>query len=438
MATTISSHMRSAHEHELLRLADTIFPGGVLARHRLDDDHAMVFAHGKGSHLFDASGREYIDYTCGGGPLILGYDHPEIAAAVQAAMGRASAFIAFVNESAILYAADLAAVIPGAEKIRFCTSGQEGTFFAFRLARAFTGREKILKFEGAYHGNHDYALWSYSAANPPPFPAPAQETAGIPAAIRDLVLVAPYNDITTTERIIRDAAGEIAAIIVEPVQRLAAPRPEFLQGLRALTRELGIVLVFDETVTGFRHALGGAQERYGVTADLAVFGKSLGGGLPLAAVTGRADILSLADPRLRGRDSRAVYFSGTCYGNPVTTASGRAMLTVLRRPDMYPPFHARCERLKTGLCEIVRCLDLPAQVYGEGPMWHLVFSTTPVVDHRSSLLGDRERLLAYHYGLIDNGIFVRPGGGHYFSMAHTDEDVARTLEISERVLRQVR
>ncbi len=345
--------------------------------------------------------------------------------------------MAFVNEPAILFGTDLVDVIPGAEQLRFCTSGQEGTFIALRLARAFTGREKILKFEGAYHGNHDYAMWSYTGAASEQFPTPVAETAGIPTAIRDLVLVAPYNDFATTEKIVREAADQIAAIIVEPAQRLLQPRPEFLKGLRELTRQLGIVLIFDETVTGFRHALGGAQERYGITADLAVFGKSLGGGLPLAAVTGRRDILSLADPRQRGQNPRAVYFSGTSYGNPVVTAAGRAMLSVLRRDNTYPPFHARCEKLKAALRECIARLSLPAQVYGEGPLWHLVFSTEPVVDYRSSLKGDRERLLAYHHGLIDHGIFVRPGGGHYFSMAHTDEDVARTLEVSERVLRSV-
>jgi glutamate-1-semialdehyde 2,1-aminomutase len=355
---------------------------------------------------------------------------------VQQAMSNGSAFMAFVNEPAIRFGAELIAVIPGAEQLRFCTSGQEGTFIALRLARAFTGREKILKFEGAYHGNHDYAMWSYTGGASAPFPTPVQESAGIPAAIRDLVLVAPYNDIATTEKIVREAAGEIAAIIVEPAQRLLRPRPEFLKGLRELTRELGIVLVFDETVTGFRHALGGGQERYGITADLAVFGKSLGGGLPLAAVAGRKDILALADPRQRGQDPRAVYFSGTSYGNPVVTAAGRAMLSVLRRDNTYPPFHARCENFKASLRELIMRLSLPAQVYGEGPLWHLVFSTEPVVDYHSSLKGDRERLLAYHHGLIDQGIFVRPGGGHYFSMAHTDDDVARTLEASERVLRR--
>jgi glutamate-1-semialdehyde 2,1-aminomutase len=431
------SGVSSSHEGELLVVADRIFPGGALARHRLNDSHAMVFSHGKGAHLFDASGREYIDYTCGGGALILGYDNPEIVAAVQKAMGRASAFISFVNESAILYGADLVKVIPGAEQIRFCTSGQEGTFMALRLARAFTGREKILKFEGAYHGNHDYSMSSYTAANSGRLNSPAPETAGIPSAVGDCVVTAPYNDIATTRRIVQSVASDLAAIIVEPVQRLLSPRPEFLRGIRELTRDLGIMLIFDETVTGFRHALGGAQERYGITADLAVFGKSLGGGLPLAAVTGRADILSLVDPRQRGQNAKAVFFSGTGYGNPVVTASGHAMLSVLRQPNMYPPFHARCEALKSALREVIARLGLPAQVYGEGPVWHLVFSTDPIVDYRTSLKGDRDRLLAYHYGLIDNGIFVRPGGGHYFSMAHTDEDVERTIETSERVLRQV-
>jgi glutamate-1-semialdehyde 2,1-aminomutase len=428
---------RSHAENELLALAAQVFPGGVIARHRLPDERALVFSHGRGAHLWDMSGREYIDYTCGGGALILGYDAPEIRHAVAAQMEKAAAFISIAAEEPVRYAADLVATVPVGGQIRFCNSGAEGTFFAMRLARAFTGRDKILKFEGAYHGNHDYALWSYGSSEQPPFPTPARETAGIPRGIDDLILVGPYNDSETLAAIARRHSHEIASIIVEPAMRLIAPRPGFLQAIRALCTELGIVMVMDETVTGFRHALGGAQERYSVMPDLAVYGKSLGGGLPLAAVAGRAEIMRLADTRLRGRDAQAVFFSGTTYGNPVACAAGRAMLEVLRRPGMYLTFHARCDRLKRGLTEVCSRLAVPGQVIGEGPMWHLVFSEDEITDFRSSLHEDRERLIAFHHGLLDAGIFVRPGGGHYFTMAHTDADVDFTVEASEAILKRI-
>lgn len=428
---------QSQVESELLAMAARVFPGGVIARHRLPDERALVFSHGRGAHLWDMSGRAFIDYTCGGGALILGYDAPEIRLAAAVQMDKALAFISITAEEPIRYASDLLETVPVGGQLRFCNSGAEGTFFALRLARAFTGRDKILKFEGAYHGSHDYALWSYGSDLQPPYPEPAQETAGIPRSIADLVLVGPYNDSETFAAIARRHADEIACIIVEPAMRLIAPEPGFLQSIRALCTELGIVMVMDETVTGFRHALGGAQERYGVTPDLAVYGKSLGGGLPLAAVAGRADIMRLADTRLRGKDPQAVFFSGTTYGNPVACAAGRAMLRTLRQPGIYPPFHARCDRLKQGLAEVCRRLAVPGQVIGEGPMWHLIFAEQEITDFRSSLHEDRERLLAYHHGLLDAGIFVRPGGGHYFSLAHTDADVDRTVEASEAILKRI-
>ena len=420
-------------QEELLREAAESLPGGVLGRHRLPDDRALVFSHGRGAHLFDADGREFIDYTCGGGALLLGYDHPEIRAAVKEQIDRASHFLSVANVPAVRYAAELRTVIPCAELVRYTSSGAEATFMALRLARAFTGRERIVKFEGAYHGHHDYSMWSYSPIDPPPYPRPVADTAGIPRCIEETVLIAPFNDLAATERVLREASDTVAAVIAEPGQRLIGPQEGFLEGLRALADELGFVLIFDETVTGFRYALGGAQERFGVVPDLAVYGKSLGGGLPLAAVAGRHDILSLCDPRRAG-EADAVYFSGTGFGNPVACAAGRAMLVALRRPKTYELFFTRVDRLKAGLREIVRRRGVGAQVFGEGPMWHLVFSEHPVRDYRSSLAADRERLIRLHHSLIDEGIFVRPGGGHYFSMAHTDRDVDVTLDAVDRIL----
>jgi len=425
---------RSEAERDLLADAARVMPGGVLGRHKLRNTHEFVFSHGRGAHVFDMSGREYIDYTCAGGAVLLGYDHPGVTAAIQAQAARAPHFLSVLNEPAILYARDLADTMPIGGLVRFCCSGAEGTFYAMRLSRAFTGKQKILKFEGAYHGHHDYAMWSYNRERNVDFPQPVANTAGMPDAIADLVLVAPYGDLATVRSIVRAHSKEIACLIVEPVQRMMPPPQGFLEGLKKICSEFNIVLVFDETVTGFRLALGGAQERYGIIPDLAVYGKSAGGGLPIAAVMGKRDIMQLCDPKVWNSEPNGVFFSGTLYGNPIASAAGRAFLAAIGAPDVYPPFLARAESLKNGLRGIVKRRSLDAHVLGEGPMWHLVFGADPAKTHMLAASGDRERLLKFHYGLIDEGIFVRPGGGHYFSMATTDGDVERTLAAADRAL----
>jgi len=422
------SNANSDRQASLLATAGKVFPGGVLGRHRLPDDRAIVFARGQGAHLFDAAGREYIDFTCGGGTLLLGYDNKEVTEAIRGQLEKGTHFLTIVNDVAIEYAADLLEVIPCGERVRLACTGSEATFHALRLARAYTCRDKILKFEGAFHGSHDYAMWSYNTGVTGNYPKPLANTAGMPASIADEVLVAPFNNYHATEHIIRQYQDELAAVIVEPVQRMCGPVPGFLESLRAITEELGIVLIFDEAVTGFRLALGGAQERYGVLPDLAVYGKAVGAGLPLSAVAGREDIMQLCDPRAWGENPRAVYLSGTLYGNPVTVAAAHAFLKVVRKSGVYPPFFEKVDSLKQGLREIIERRGIAARVFGEGPLWHLVFTDA------SPTGTDKERLLMFHYGLIDEGIFVRPGGGHFFSMAHTDADVTLTLEAVDRVL----
>jgi glutamate-1-semialdehyde 2,1-aminomutase len=259
----------------------------------------------------------------------------------------------------------------------------------------------------------------------------------MPDAIANLVLVAPYGDLAAVRSIASEHAREIACLIVEPVQRMMPPPAGFLEGLKAICAEFGIVLVFDETVTGFRLAPGGAQERYGVIPDLAVYGKSAGGGLPLAAVMGRPEIMRLCDPKAWSNEPNGVFFSGTLYGNPIAAAAGRAFLKAILSPNAYPPFLARAAALKDGLRQIVKRRALDAHVFGEGPMWHLVFGADPAKTHMPAATGDQQRLLAFHYGLIDEGVFVRPGGGHYFSMATTDADVEHTLTAADRVLASI-
>ena len=422
---------RPTAQRDLIAAAERIFPGGVLSRHKLDAAHQLVFVSGRGAHVTDAAGREFIDFTCAGGTLLLGYDDPGILAALDAQARRGIHFLSLLNDTAIGYGAELVEVLPVGGQIRFCCSGAEATFNAIRLARAYTGRNKILKFEGAYHGHHDYGMWSYNRFAGDAF-SPVPNSAGMAAGIAADMLIAPFNDAAAAAAVFRREKSEIAAIIAEPVQRMTAPEPGYLERLRELASENGAVLIFDETVTGFRLALGGAQERFGVLPDLAVYGKSLGGGLPLAAVVGDPEIMALASVEAWQNDPRGVFFSGTLFGNPMACAAGRALLQTLRSADAYPPFLARAEALKAGLARILDKHGVDAHIVGEGPMWRLHFGD-PGRIHDVRATSDKERQRAFDLGLLDSGIFVRPGGGHYFSMAHTDEDVETTLRTADRI-----
>src|SRR5215471_612531 len=283
----MDARMRSAHETELVAKASRYLAGGTLGN--LMED--VILARGRGSRVWDVSGNEYIDYLLGSGPMLVGHSHPEVVAAVREQVERGTTFFAN-NEHAILLAEEISKAMPCAEKVRFCSSGTEATLYAMRVARAFRRRDRILKFEGGYHGMHDYAVMSMSPPASGAFPTPVADSAGVPQAVASTMLVAPFNDLETTAAIVDRHHDELAGVIVEPFQRVLAPRPGFLAGLRELTARYGIPLIFDEVVTSFRFAYGGAQEYYGVIPDLAAIGKIVGGGYPLAAVVGKAEVMA--------------------------------------------------------------------------------------------------------------------------------------------------
>jgi glutamate-1-semialdehyde 2,1-aminomutase len=396
---------------ELLDLAYRCLPGASFGAFALPEGAEMVLARGQGSKVYDVDGREYIDYVLGSGPMILGHAHPAVVAAVQERVARGSSFYV-LSEPAIRLAEKLIKASPCAEAVKFAGSGSEATYFALRLARAATKREKVVKFEGGYHGHHDYSM--------------AEESAGIPEAVRSSVLVAPFNDLEGTSALVKEHADDIAAVIVEPLQRMIAPAPGFLEGLRALTARHGILLVFDEVVTGFRLAWGGAQELYGVIPDLACYGKIIGGGLPLAAVCGRRDILDLANPRRRGSKEH-VWLSGTFNGNPLSAVAGLAVLSELEKPGAYQRLNAAGERIRTGLCEIFRRRGVPAQVVGVGSLANVYASSTPINDYRSLQRADMGLTHRLWIELIRRGVLTNLPAKLYLSLVHTDEDLERTL-----------
>jgi glutamate-1-semialdehyde 2,1-aminomutase len=395
----------------------------------------FVVVRGEGARVYDADGRAYLDYVLGSGPMILGHGHPEVVAAVQRQAEKGFTFYA-LNDVAIALGEKIVAAAPCAEAIKFCRSGAEATFYALRLARAATGRSKILKFEGGYHGHHDYAMMSVTPSRLRPFPSPVPDSAGIPESIEHEVLIAPFNDLEATADIVAKHRDELAAVIVEPLSRLLEPRTGFLQGLRDLTRRIGTVLIFDEVVTGFRVAWGGAQALYGVTPDLACYGKIIGGGLPLAAVAGRSDLMERANPRKKGAPDYA-YISGTLNGNPLSAAAGLATLAVLERPGTYERLQRIGDTLRTGLTDLCARLGIAALVLGVGPLVNVYFTPEPITDYRSGLKADSRMTQQLGRGLLDEGIHTNLAARMYLSLAHTASDIAQTVGAFERVLRSM-
>jgi glutamate-1-semialdehyde 2,1-aminomutase len=434
-AMTTTSQALTAQE-DLLRKAGQYFPGACLGMMSLPTDLRMVMVRGRGSKIYDAAGKEYLDYMLGSGPLLLGHCRPEVVHAVQHQAALGSTYFA-LNEPAIRLAEMIVETAPGGEAIRFQTTGSEATFAAVRLARAFTGRDKVLKFEGGWHGGHDLGQLSGTPGEPPPFPEAVPDCDGIPqSACRD-VLVAPFNDLDTTTAIIAQHQGDLSAVVVEPLQRALKPEPGFLKGLRDVTQRLGIVLVFDEIVTGFRLAWGGAQERYGVRADLVCYGKVIGGGYPLSAVVGKREILQLAAPHQKGRGPYC-FLSGTLTANPVACAAGLATLTVLRQNGTYERLHHLGQRLAQGLREVGAEVGVPLQVLGDGPVLQVCFvDARPLRNHRDLLHADKKKAVAFGHALIRRGIYCTPGGKLYLSLAHTDQDIDRTVETAAQALRVI-
>ena len=332
----------------------------------------------------------------------------------------------FANNSyGIQLAAEIVDAVPCAEKVRFVSTGSEADAYAMRLARAYKKRDKILKFEGGYHGMSDYGLMSLAPKRSGNFPQPIADSAGIPRSVRDEVLVAPFNDLETVASLVREHRSELAGIIVEPFQRLIPPRPGFLEGLRKLTEENGLLLIFDEVVTGFRFAYGGAQQYYGVTPDICTLGKAIGGGFPLAAIAGRADIMAHFDKGAVAEDAFMVQI-GTLSGNPVAAAAGLKTLEILKRPGAYERIFKTGRALMEGYAQILKEARVKAVVLGDAPMFDIVFTDREVRDYRSAL-GDEAMMKRCNALLRERGI-LKSESKYYISTAHTDEDVRATLD----------
>ena len=415
---------------ELLRDAGQYLAGGGLGLFQLPPDLNLVIDRGAGSHIWSLAGREYIDYHLSSGPALLGHAHPAVIAAVAAQLGKGTAFY-FLTEPEITLAKRLVEAIPCGEVVHYTGSGTEATFYSLRIARAFTGRPKILKFEGSWHGMHDYSLWGTTPATPSDYPRAKPDSVGIPAQAGDTVLVTPFNDAARAVETIERHASELAAVIVEPLQRVLLPEPGFLQAVREVTKKHGIVLVFDEIVTGFRIAWGGAQERYGVVPDLACYGKAISGGFPLAAVVGRADVMAVLDVRKRPR-SEVVWATHTLARNPVGTAAGCAALDALAQPGAYDRLHRTGSQLRAGIVAAGERHGFAVQTPGEDAVFGVRFTDRrPLRTWMDLTTANRDLGLAWALEMIRRGILVNPNEKIYISIAHTDADVERTLAMAD-------
>ena len=416
----MSNQTRSDREKALIETARRVLPAGTFGNTSLD----IVIHEGYAGRVRDVSGNEYVDYLLGSGPMLVGHAHPEVVAAVQEQVPLGTTF--FVNnEHGIELAAAIVDAVPCAEQVRFVSSGSEADLYAMRLARAFRKRDKILKFEGGYHGMSDYGLMSLSPKRPGNFPQAVPDSAGIPESVRGEMLIAPFNDTAMAESLIREHRDELAGVIVEPFQRLIPPKPGFLEALREMTARHNIPLIFDEVVTGFRFAYGGAQEYYGVTPDICTLGKVIGGGFPLAAIAGREDIMSLFD---RGKvgDDRFLTQIGTLSGNPIAATAGLKTLEILRRPGAYETIFRNGRALMEGYRDIIHNAGVAARVAGDAPMFDVVFTDRDVTDYRG-MLGDADKSKLCNRILRERGIF-KSESKHYVSLAHTDDDIRRTLD----------
>ena len=386
-------------------------------------DPAMFIKEGRGSRVWDEDGNEYVDYLIGSGPMLLGHGHPEVLEAVLEQLPKGQTFFAN-NALGVELAEDIVNAMPCGEQLRYVSSGGEADMYAMRLARAFTGREKIVKFEGGYHGMSAEAQMSLAPVKQVNFPQAIPDSAGIPQSVADEMLIAPFNDPDYIRSLLAEYEGQVAGIIVEPLQRIIPPEPGFLQLLRDEADKYGIVLIFDEVVTGFRFAYGGAQELYGVTPDLCTLGKVIGGGFPLAAIVGRADIMAHFDKAVVGAEGWLMQL-GTLSGNPVAAIAGIKSLEILRREGQYETLRGFGHQVQDMIRKALDPVGIGYRIVGDPTLFEIVFTDAKPRTYRDVLGGDAAAGKVWNDTLRAHGIFKSPGKT-YPSLALTDADIEMT------------
>lgn len=415
---------------ELFNEAKNYLPGGVDSPVRAYKPFPFFAKHGKGSKIFDMDGNAYIDYCLAYGPLVLGHANYKIIGEVKKQLEQGTAF-GVPTEKEIELAKLVIKKVPCAKMVRFVNSGTEATMSAIRLARAATGEKKIIKFEGSYHGAHDCVLVKsgYGAVGLPDSPGIPEETT------KNTVLI-PFNDEEALTKVIEREGDQIAAVIVEPVMGNTGcilPKEGYLKFLRDITTHNNIILIFDEVITGFRIAEGGAQEYFGVTPDLVALGKILGGGFPIGALSGKKDLMEMVAP------SGSVYQAGTFNGNPVSVTAGLAILKELDS-GFYNELNKKGNKMRTGLENILYDNSIDYKVAGLSSMFQVYFTGEEVYDYTGAKSADTERFNQYFQELLKNGVFIPPSQFEccFFSLMHNDEEIEKTLEIMDSALKLIK
>ncbi len=404
-------------------------PGGVNSPVRAYKPYPFFAQKAKGSKIYDVDGNEYIDYCLGYGPIVFGHANETIVEESIKQLKEGTDY-GVPSEKELILAKEVTKRVPCAQMVRFTNSGTEATMSAIRLARGITGRNKIIKFEGAYHGAHDAVLVKSGsgAAGKPDSP-------GVPEDATKNTVLAPFNDPESLTEIIKQNKDEIACIIVEPIMGnigCVPPKDGFLSFLREITEENGIILIFDEVITGFRISKGGAQEYYGVTPDLVTFGKIVGGGFPIGAIAGKKEYMEQFTP------SGKIYQAGTFSGNPMSINGGIAAFKVLD-DQFYKQLHDKGEYLRSGISDILNKLDINYQINGVESMTQVYFTDKEVYDYETAQTSDTEGFLKYFHTLLENGVFVAPSQYEcaFLSNQHSTEDLDKTLEAIEIALKKL-
>jgi len=425
--------MTGGRSDDLFARAKRLIPGGVnspVRAYRSVGRNPLFISRAEGSKIVDVDGNTFIDYVGSWGPMILGHAHPRVVGAISRALQSGTSFGA-PTELEVEMAALISRIMPSLEMVRMVNSGTEATMSAVRLARAYTGREKIIKFEGCYHGHGDsFLIKAGSGAMTLSVP----DSPGVPAAVAARTLAATFNDISSVERLVEQNRGTVAALIVEPVvgnMGCVPPETGFLEALRSVCTRDGILLIFDEVMTGFRLALGGAQHLYGITPDLTTLGKIIGGGLPVGAYGGRREIMELVAP------SGPMYQAGTLSGNPLAMAAGFETVSILAGDkNLYERLESASRRLSDGIRRNAEELGVPVTQNRVGSMSTLFFTGKRVRDYRTALAADTKRFASYFRNMLDRGIYLAPSQfeAGFVSMAHTEEDIERTIRANRESL----
>ena len=409
--------LRLKSQKEWMERAAHVLPGGGFGNF----DPSVFISEGKGSRVWDENRKEYVDYLIGSGPMLLGHGHPEVLEAVIEQLPKGMTF--FTNNTlGVQLAEEICSAVKCAEQARYVTSGGEADMYAIRLARAYTGKNKIIKFEGGYHGMSAEAQMSLAPQKLSNFPQAVPDSAGIPVSVQSEVLVAPFNDAEFVKSLIAEYQGEVAAIIVEPLQRLIPPSVGFLNELREQCDQNGILLIFDEIVTGFRFAYGGAQEHYQVTPDICTLGKVIGGGFPLAAVVGSAEIMQHFDKSKVGEEGFLMQL-GTLSGNPVACVAGLKTMEILRRENSHKKMRDDGKKLKALFEKYLEPTGINYKILGDDTLFDVVFTNKNIKNYRDYITADSNLYQHFNVSLRANGVFKPPGKFYISSVLSSDDFV---------------